>query len=317
MAFRLPPDRIVGKEMLRLLQEQMTRAKRAALDRRHSAVERARQARVACKKLRATLELVHCHAPTRFKREDRCFRDAARSLAPIRDEGAIFIALVDVQRSSTTPAPFDGETFRRIRKTLRARLRSGVSAPAESVLRSFSQEMVKAGARFDPIKLKRSKHDDFACIAAGFRRSYTRARTAFRKANASSDIEALHTWRKRTKTHLNQCRLLELTCPRMMPPRVRELKRLTRLLGEEHDLAVLHERINAKTFAPPDQPTADLILQLISDRVADLRTKALAKGQLIFWEKPRAVVTRVNADWKATRLSRPHRTSRITRSRAC
>jgi hypothetical protein len=88
-----------------------------------------------------------------------------------------------------------------------------------------------------------------------------------------------------------------------MPPRVRALKRLASLLGEEHDLVVLRERIGATVFAPRDQRAIKIVLQQISRRLAALRSKARASGQPIFLEKPRAFVTRVETDWN---LARPN-----------
>ncbi len=317
MAFRLQPDDTVGKEIFRLLQEQMTRAIRAAGDKRYPAAERARRARVACKKIRAALELVRCHAPKRFKRECRWFRDAARSLADIRDEGAVLSTLQRLHRSTAHHVRINPRSFRHIREALDAHHRhhSGATVKAEAVLQTFCHKLKTERARPEHTKLKGAKQDGFAFIDAGFRRSYARARTTFYEANESANDEALHTWRKRTKTHLNQCRLLERTCPGILPPRVRELKRLTSLLGEEHDLAVLRERIGDTVFLTRDQPTVSLILQQTARRLAALRSKALAMGQTLFCEGPRGFVTRVETNWNTAPLNASQRNSGKARSR--
>jgi len=315
MAFRLQPNDTVGKEIFRLLQEQTTRAIRAAGDKRYPAAERARQARVACKKIRAALELVRCHAPKRFKREGRCFRDAARSLADIRDHGAVLSTLQRLHRSTAHHVRINPLSFRHIREALddHHRHHSGASVKAGAVLQTFCHKLKTERARLEHTKLKGAKQDGFAFIEAGFRRSYARARTTFYKANESAHDDALHTWRKRTKTHLNQCRLLERTCPGIMPPRVRELKRLTSLLGDEHDLTILRERIGDTDLAPQNRSTVKAIRQQIVRRLTELRAEALAMGQSLFLEKPRDFAPRVATGWNASQSTSP-RSSRKAQS---
>lgn len=316
MAFRLQPDDTVGKKIFRLLPEQIARAIRAAGDRRQPAAERARQARVACKKIRAALDLVRCHAPQRFKREDHRFRDAARSLADIRDQGAVLSTLLSLQRNAPYHALSDRRGFQRIREALCSThplVHSQANVKAEAVLQTFCHKLKTERARLEHTKLKGAKQDGFAFIEAGFRRSYARARTTFYEANESAHDDALHTWRKRTKTHLNQCRLLERTCPGIMPPRVRELKRLTSLLGDEHDLTILRERIGDTDLAPQNRSTVKAIRQQIVRRLTELRAEALAMGQSLFLEKPRDFAPRVATAWNASQSTSP-RSSRKAQS---
>jgi len=314
MAFRIKADRTIGEEILRLLHEQLSRAIRAADNRRHAPAERARQIRVACKKIRAVLELVRCHVPNHFKREDRRFRDAARRIAPVRDHGAVLSTFQSLPRKAADRALAERRSLRRIRQALRGHLRlhSDVSVTADTVLQTCCRKLRKERARLDHIKFKGQKQEGFAFIEAGFRRSYARARATFCEATKSANDDALHTWRKRTKTHLNQCRLLERICPGVLPPRVRELKHLSSLLGDEHDLVVLREEIGETVFSEQDQRTVKLYLQQVDRRLTTLKSNALAKGQIVFSEKPRTFVTRVETDWNATRSTASQRGSKKT-----
>ena len=100
-----------------------------------------------------------------------------------------------------------------------------------------------------------------------------------------------------------------------MPPRVRALKRLASLLGEEHDLVVLRDRIGTTVFVPHDQPAVKMILQQIARRLAALRSKSRAIGEPIFFEKPRAFATRVETDLNVARVTISRRDSLKARTR--
>ena len=81
-------------------------------------------------------------------------------------------------------------------------------------------------------------------LAESLERTYARGRDAFARADRKPTTTNLHEWRKRVKDLWYQQRLLEDTWPGVMKAQAKEAKTLSKLLGEDHDLAVLSEHVD-------------------------------------------------------------------------
>jgi hypothetical protein len=79
----------------------------------------------------------------------------------------------------------------------------------------------------------------------------------------------------------------------------RDLDRLADVLGDDHDLAVLRERLTAGT--QPPHVDVDAVIGLLDHRRAELQGEAWQLGQRIYAEKPKAFLARVKRSWKAGR----------------
>jgi CHAD domain-containing protein len=71
--------------------------------------------------------------------------------------------------------------------------------------------------------------------------SYRRGRQAFTRARGTREMEDLHAWRKRVKDLWYHERLLASTCGPTVRGHAKDLDRLSDLLGDDHDLAVLRQ----------------------------------------------------------------------------
>ena len=105
-----------------------------------------------------------------------------------------------------------------------------------------------------------------------------RSRAADRKPTATN----LHEWRKRVKDLWYQQRLLEDTWPGVMKAQAKEAKKLSKLLGEDHDLAVLAEHVDDARA-----PRAD---RRAPRRAA--RASRATLGRRIYAERPKAFARR-------------------------
>ena len=117
-------------------------------------------------------------------------------------------------------------------------------------------------------------------LAEAFTNAYTDGRKAFAKKPTT---ENLHDWRKRVKDLWYQQRLLEETWPGVMKAQAKEAKKLSKLLGEDHDLAVLAETLRTDPeltrFADEFEPVIakrrkKLLKQAAQARQARLRREA-------------------------------------------
>ena len=85
--------------------------------------------------------------------------------------------------------------------------------------------------------------DGFEAIGPGLARGYRRGRRALREAVDRPTDEHVHEWRKSVKTLWYHVRLLEPAAPSVFAPAIEALDHLAEALGDDHDLAVLVERL--------------------------------------------------------------------------
>ena len=122
--------------------------------------------------------------------------------------------------------------------------------------------------------------------AKELRRTYARGRTAFERAERKPTDERLHEWRKRAKDLRHQQQLLRPAWPDVLSAQAKGAKRLGDLLGDDHDLALLDERLR------DDVRFAD-VRELLLQRRAELQAEAFALGRRIYAESPKRFGKRV------------------------
>ncbi|MBA2240981.1 MAG: CHAD domain-containing protein [Solirubrobacterales bacterium] len=141
---------------------------------------------------------------------------------------------------------------------------------------------------------------DWKTVSAGLERSYGRGREALGQVRETPDDDAtVHEWRKRVKDLWYQLRLLRDSWEGVIAATVDELDRLSDLLGEHHDLAVLAEDVEAR-MPQPDGDAAQLV-KAAGRRQRELLAEALPVGERIYTESPRRFSKRVGSYWEAWR----------------
>ena len=116
-----------------------------------------------------------------------------------------------------------------------------------------------------------------------------RGREEFARADKQPTTENLHEWRKRVKDLWYQQRLLEETWPGVMKAQAKEAKKLSKLLGEDHDLAVLAETLRTD---PELARFADEFEPVIAKRRKKLLKRSRKLGRRVYAEKPKAFARR-------------------------
>ena len=135
-------------------------------------------------------------------------------------------------------------------------------------------------------------------LVPGLERAYRRGRERMREAEEDPSTERLHEWRKRAKDHWYHLRLVRDAWPQELEARADEVHRLTDLLGDDHDLAILAGEAQAAGEASDDR--ADL-LAAIDRRRAGLKAEAFKLGARVYAEKPKAFGRRMEALLEAWR----------------
>jgi CHAD domain-containing protein len=81
-----------------------------------------------------------------------------------------------------------------------------------------------------------------------------------------------------------------------------ELKYLSDVLGDDHDLAVLQETVEGQPELMPDEQARHELAELTMRRQEHLRALALTIGQRLYAPRPRAVIQSVEQYWNMWHL---------------
>jgi CHAD domain-containing protein len=137
-----------------------------------------------------------------------------------------------------------------------------------------------------------------APLGARLRRIYRRGRRQFRSLGPSSAASDWHEWRKQVKQYEY---ILQAPGPGLSGPldtAVRTAHALAGRLGEDHDLAMLFDRLRASGAGT--RPSARL-LEAIEDRRQGLQRRALEIGAVLYAEPPREIERRLRSALRSTR----------------
>lgn len=259
-------------------------------------VEAVHAARKALKKERSLLRLTRGSMDRGQRRqENAALRLAGQRLSLARDAEITIQALDDLADRYAGQLP--KSTFDAIRDRLDAQAQterdrlmdSGLTAEVADELRSIR-------TRSGDWTLGRR---GWAALEPGLLRVYRDGRAAFKRARRGPTTENLHEWRKRAKDLWYHLRLLANAAPGTMRGHADDAHRLSDLLGDDHDLAVLRDRLPGLA---PDLPVdVDPVYAIIDLRRADLQAQAMPLGERLYAEKPKAFGRRLRRYWKAWR----------------
>lgn len=297
MAYKFGADESGQAAILRCAREQLDRAIFELGDGiRDDPVSAIHEARKAIKKERSLLRLTRGAMPRKQReRENDALRGAARALARSRDAD-VMIASVD-ELSDRFVGQLPEVAFHRIRAHLEARRSARTGDGNGSVVDQRPvQELAAVRARVDSWKLRQG---GWRSVKSGLLRSYARGRQGFAHVAVGGAMEDLHEWRKRVKDLWYHERLLAPICGPTVRGHVKELDRLSDLLGDDHDLALLRQELtNASALVAVD---LDAVVALIDHRRTELQTEATRIGDRVYAETPKAFSRRMRASWKAGR----------------
>lgn len=242
-------------------------------------------ARKRCKELRALIRLVRPSFDG-YERENAAFRTAARLLADLRDATTV----LDTFDALTGD---DTELFAPVRAAL-ATERVDLSTDAGERLREFVERLTEVGQRTSKWTLK---EHGFDAIGPGLEKTYARCQSAMHAATKKPSIDNLHEWRKLVKYNRYHLRLLRGLFQPVIEPVREQAKRLSDLLGDHHDLAVLAEAIDAA------EPAVDAALlkqlhQRIAERCDSIEAEAFDLGRRLYAQKPSHYRSHAEVLWR-------------------
>jgi CYTH domain-containing protein/CHAD domain-containing protein len=252
------------------------------------------EARKRCKAARGLARLVEPALGDGFRSFDRTVRDAAGQLSMLRDAHAV----LDTFDALLVTRP-DDATLRSVRHR-----QAAMSAEADRAAVAVDDDRVST-ARASLVEARDASQAwkiprGFDTIETGLAASYRRGRRALRSVLEAPDDRQIHEWRKAVKYLWYQVQLLHDVSPSVLGPLESQLDALAEALGDDHDLAVLVERLDGR---PDDYGTADEVAhvrELARLRQRELRTYSFRAGSTIYAESGRAFGRRVARYWNLT-----------------
>jgi CHAD domain-containing protein len=256
------------------------------------------EVRKCFKKVRAALRLVREELGDEVYREaNYSLRDAARLLSEVCD-AVILVNTLDKLGAQRFADAVEAEAFAKIREALLTN-QQVVTRRVLDEDRAFSaaeESAIRALARLPDWRVE---GEGWAALEKGLRRVHRTGDRAFALAAANPSVANLHEWRKQAKCIGLQLQLLGAAWTSSEKKLINRTHKLSRLLGEDHDLAVLRETL----AADPGDYGGHLILKgvfvVIDQRREDLELQAFALGRKLYKDSPRVFTNRIGSYCKA------------------
>lgn len=296
MTFRLQPAEPVPEGIRRIVIEQVDSGIQELTDRRrnpHLAIHSARQ---RCKRIRAVLRLVRDDLGGHYGVENQLLRDTARGLSEVRDAEAV-IEAIDKLHMHCDKAREAG-LARRARRALMKR-HGQVTAGDEGLAARMTQAVASFQQARERVETWPLSTQGFDLLGPGIQKTYARGRKAFEAAYRKPSDAGFHETRKRVKYHWYQMRLVQNIWPAWLRAYRGQVKHLSDLLGDDHDLTVLRAILSENPTSLGAARNLDTILTVIDRRQAQLKADAHVLGRRIFSERPENFRRRLGRYWQA------------------
>jgi CHAD domain-containing protein len=295
MAYKLSLDRQLPESAREVLAGQI----REAVDRLRragglepeapEAVVALHDARKNLKKARSLLRLLRSSLPkATYRREMEMIRDCARTLADARDSDALLGTVRDLRELYAGEVP--AAAFTRLERVLRKRARTTRGDQGEGL--AETADRLEAGlSRLESIPTQKLT---LQALLRALRRSYAAGRVAARRARLEPTVENLHEWRKRVKDLWYQERLVQTAWLELVEFRTTQAHRLSDLLGDDHDLAMLLELLREEQ-RPVALAGSEQLIAVVEGRRLELQSRATLLGARLYAERPKAYGRRMAA----------------------
>ncbi|WP_017296936.1 CHAD domain-containing protein [Nodosilinea nodulosa] len=297
MAYRFFADSTVEANVHRILGEQLEGAIDQLSNQLQSTPDRAiHDARKHLKKGRSLLRLVRkSMARETYRLEENRLRDQGRLLAPCRDSEVYQHTLDDLL--DTYGLTLDTHGFTDLRASLAKRHQVQLAALTDRdiPMAAIIGELRGSKARLNQLALDKS---GWEALAKNLKRIYRQGQARYQSACDSDSPEAFHQWRKRVKDLWHDTCLLRQLWPPIMTAFSKETHRLTKILGDEHDITALRRfLLKHSEEVAIEEVQLQVLLPLMEHRQHRLRRQARELGQKLYCETAAAFTHRIAAYW--------------------
>jgi CHAD domain-containing protein len=265
--------------------------------------EAVHETRKHLKRLRASLRLERfAVGDETYRRENSIFRDLGKRLSAPRDARVLIETLDALSERFGDELPPDQTG------PLRDRLVQGHKR-ALTKLRRDRATLDGVRAQLEEARVRSASwtydSDGFAALRPGLERIYRRGRRSMQAAADEPTDEHLHEWRKRAKDLWHALQIVRPADPKRMKARANRAHRLSDLLGDDHDLAVLREHVEEADPAAIPEPARTALLSVIDRRRGSLQRQAFKLGARVYGRRPKRFARAVERGWQKRAAKQP------------
>jgi CHAD domain-containing protein len=281
MAFELQRKETFRKGLRRIVREQLQGALEQAQQLARD--EAIHDARKRLKRVRALLQLVRpVVKKSLYKYQNAALRDVARPLAELRDAAVLIETIGSVAQDDALAAA---------RQELTARKRSlDEQNPLDSAAASIQAALARVSAWTDV-------PNRWASVGKGLKRTYRQTRRAYADAVRQPTVEKRHEWRKQAKYLRHQLETLQPLCPEILEELAKQAEKLGKLLGDDHNLALLRQTLPSVSGYGDHEE----VLAAIDRRRDELLQEACELAERFFQDSPKQFERRIKSCWKKRR----------------
>lgn len=294
MSYQLDPV-LPMSEALRvvaLAELDSARSALASANDRHTGVHSARK---CFKRLRSLLLLARPGMPEpAYDKMSSTIARLGKGLAAARDARALLDAMKSLERN-TEPGLGEGSI-----SALRSWLMERCEAAERKLEKSSASEALQMLLELRPRLARLIVYpDDFTPLSKGLQTCYRDARSQYKAAFSSSNADELHDWRKDVQQHWRHMQLLVPCWPSELGERTQAARRLSQVLGDDHDISNLMLLVSTPTMSFGDPEDVSGFRKRCKKRLRMLRKEARLSGKSLFFEKPSPFAERIHTHWKA------------------
>lgn len=250
------------------------------------------EARKSIKRARAVLKLLRPSlSASDVARSKAALRDAGKVLAAARDAKVIVDRLDEMLRRTGLARPAVG----------------GLADESPGVAIASSAQPSDTAAALAVLVLVRKRlaraslpARNWTPLGAGLRSIYKDGRQLMPGKADFLTVEALHEWRKLVKSYWHALEVFEPMRPAQIRRTIGSARRLADTLGEDHDLALLADKLRSSATGKRGEPVLDL-LDAIERRQRRLRRRAIKMGSALYAEAPAVMEKRLRRYWQQWR----------------
>jgi CHAD domain-containing protein len=283
------PMRTVRQVLVRQLAEAI-----AGLGRRDPSDRAVHEARKELKRARAALRLLRrCIGDTAYQRENALIRDAAKPLTPLRDAKVLLETLRRLESATRGGKP--GALAQPLNRLLQQE-RRGSRQLRPKELSAAAKALIAVKRRMEAVSDSRLAR---ASLGMGLVRTYKSGRRAFASVRRNATNERLHEWRKQVKYFANQLDIAMPFVPKLFAKSGKTSHRLAERLGDDHDLALLNDKIcryaEGTSAAGQNSGVRELTARLAGRRKT-LQDTAHRLGRRLYAPRPRRIEAKLGRE---------------------
>jgi CHAD domain-containing protein len=291
MAYRLDLTTDTPDALRAAMREQLDDAvRRLRDDRADDAAKAVHEARKDLKKARSLLRLARPGLSRGvYRRENTALRDIGRSLSGARDADVLVQTVAEL--GEHYPGQLAETQFQALGAGLAAEAARARATEGDDAAEAAVVALDAVAARVGDWPLGRCDHET---LVEGATREYERGCAALADVEKAPTLEQLHELRKRVKDLWYHGRLLEEAWPRVVKAQSKAAHDLSDLLGDDHDMAVLAERVEGGVDTSAGTAVdVGAVVELSARRRGELQAEALPIARRLYAEPPEAFRARL------------------------